>query len=149
MRAHNTGRVLIADGDPAVRQRLFSRLLDVDIYSDCVSNGADALRKLEESPYAVLLLDIALPGSVDGVRIVDRIAEMAYDQRPVVLVLASNPEAARTLQVEVVQIVLRKPASVSHLTDLIRNCIRTLETRRAEPPAKTDDEADGDQLTTT
>ncbi|HET7434610.1 MAG TPA: response regulator [Thermoanaerobaculia bacterium] len=135
--------MLIADGDGAVRQRLFSRLLDADIYSDCVSNVGDALKKLEETTYAIVLLDIELPGD-DAVRIVNYIETMTNALRPVVLVLASNPEAARTLQVEVVQIVLRKPAGVGQLTDLIRNCMRTLSARRNDVPPQ----APADPLTT-
>jgi hypothetical protein len=43
----------------------------------------------------------------------------------VVLILAANPEAARSLDVEIVQIVLRKPINLPQLIDVIRSCIRS------------------------
>ena len=140
-----SARVLVADGEASIRQRLFSRLLDADVYSDCVANGVDALRKLDESLYGVVVLDIALPG-VDIVQILRRIAAIPDSARPVVLVLAANPEAARTLEVEVIQIVLRKPVDLRQLTELVRSCLRTLTARRGDVPPGP---APADQPTTT
>lgn len=132
-------RVLIADTDPALRQRLYSKLLDLDIFSDCVSNGRDALEKLDETYYTVVLLDLALTGP-DALSILDRLAQVPPDQRPVVLVLAGTPDAARALDVEIVQIVLRRPVNLTQISELVRSCIRTAAARkqkkldRAAPP---------------
>lgn len=118
-------RVLIADGDPAVRQRLFSRLLDLDIFSDCVGKGQDALEKLDQLAYTVVVLDLALPG-VDANQVLARMAQIPA--RPVVLVTADE-QGARALEVEIVQIVLRKPVDVDQLAELVRNCVRTVSNR--------------------
>jgi DNA-binding response OmpR family regulator len=114
-------RVLIADGDAALRQQLYSTLLTLDIFSDCVAGVADALSKLDEETYGVVVLDVSL-GEVG--RAIERIARMPSDDRPVVLILAGNPEAARSLDVEIVQIVLRKPVNMPQLVDVVRSCIR-------------------------
>lgn len=120
-------RVLIADGDAAVRQQLFSTLLAFDIFSDAVASCADGLARLAEERYGVVVADISLP---DVDRIIDRIALMPAAERPVVLVLASNPEAARSLDVEIVQIVLRKPINLSQLADVVRSCVRSARAKR-------------------
>ncbi|HEX2123804.1 MAG TPA: response regulator, partial [Thermoanaerobaculia bacterium] len=131
-------RVLIADGDSTLRQQLYSRLLECDVFSDCVSGVDDALRKLEEHGYSVILLDIALPGgNVD--ELLARVAAAPPNVRPIVLILAGNPVAAGSLDVEIVQIVLRKPVALSLLTDLVVSCIRSAartavsEARAGEP----------------
>jgi DNA-binding response OmpR family regulator len=121
-------RVLIADGDTTLRQRLYGALLDRDIFSDCSSSVEDSVEKLDSTVYAVVVLDIALGGELH--RVLDRIGAIAHAERPVVLVLAPNVEAARALDVEIVQIVLRKPVLLPQLVDLIRSCIRSA-TRRA------------------
>jgi DNA-binding response OmpR family regulator len=126
-------RVLIADSDPPLRQRLFSALLDAEIYSDCVTNTTDALAKLAEEQYGVVVMDVALPVG-DAELIVERIARMPATLRPVVLVLAANPEAARSLDVEIVQIVLRRPVNLGQLVDLVRSCIRNSAPRTATLP---------------
>jgi DNA-binding response OmpR family regulator len=125
-------RVLVADSDPVLRQRLFSKLLDLDIFSDCVANGRDALEKLTEYAYTVVIIDLGLPG-VAAAQLIDRISKLAL--RPVVLVLAARPEAARVLDVEIVQIVLRKPIDVLQLAELARSCIRSTRARATAAPA--------------
>jgi DNA-binding response OmpR family regulator len=123
-------RVLIADGDMALRQQLYSTLLNRDVFSDCVSSTSEALEKLGTESYGVVIIDVALPpGDVE--RVVERIAKLPLGQRPVVLVLAGNPEAARSLDVEIVQIVLRKPVNVPQLVDVVRSCLRNSHGRSA------------------
>jgi two-component system, OmpR family, response regulator len=126
MVADHSSRVLIADGDPALRQRLFGRLVDLEITSDCVASGQDALEKLSEVAYTVVVLDLALPG-VDAVQVLGRLAQLP--SRPVVLVTAEE-QAARVFDLEIVQIVLRKPLNVDQLAELVRNCVRTVANRR-------------------
>jgi DNA-binding NtrC family response regulator len=127
MAADLGSRVLIADGDPAWRQRLFSRLLELDIFSDCVGNGQDALRHLGDLHYSVVVLDLALPG-VDAMQVLAHIAQLVT--RPVVLVTGGG-DAARALEVDIVQMVLRKPVDLEQIADLVRNCVRSSARRRA------------------
>lgn len=135
-------RVLIADGDAAIRQQLFSGLLELDIFSDVVSNTHDAIEKLDTERYGLLVIDVALPvGNVEDV--IARVQQMPMPQRPVVLVLAAKPEAARTLDVDIVQIVLRRPVVLRQLIDLVRSCLRSAGARVMEPPKLS---GNGDQL---
>jgi DNA-binding response OmpR family regulator len=116
-------RVLIADGDLTLRQSLYSALLSHDVFSDSVATTAEALTKVEEESYGVVVIDVGLqPGGIE--RVIERIASLPLGKRPVVLVLAANPEAARSLDVEIVQIVLRKPVNLPQLVDVVRSCIR-------------------------
>lgn len=119
----DASRVLIADADPALRQQLFSALLSHDIFSDCVANTAEALAKLDEESYGLLVLDVTLPVG-DVASVIERVARRPIGARPIVLILAANPEAARSLDVEIVQIVLRKPVNLPQLVDVIRSCTR-------------------------
>lgn len=133
-------RVLIADTDLELRQRLYSLLLDADIFSDCVATAGEALQKLEESVYGVVIGDVGLPnGGIE--RVVEWIARMDRSLRPIVLVLSGNSEAARSLDVDIVQIVLRRPVDVAQLVDLVRSCIRVSATPR---PERQDGDGDGD-----
>ncbi|HEX6083334.1 MAG TPA: response regulator [Thermoanaerobaculia bacterium] len=130
--------MLIADSDPHLRQLLYSALLAGDVFSDCVSTVPDALDKLREEPYGVILVDVGLPGG-DPEQIVAAIAALG-GQRPVVIVLASNPASARSLDIDVVQIVLRKPLALRQTVELIRSCVQNAAVKAAE-------DGDGDQPT--
>jgi DNA-binding response OmpR family regulator len=138
--AVESARVLIADSDSGLRQQLYSTLLSHDVYSDCVSSTPAALAKLAEESYGVVVVDVALQaGDVD--RVIERIAAMPALLRPVVLVLAANPESARSLDVDIVQIVLRKPVNLSQLVDVVRSCIRSTRARGATAGAATPNNA--------
>jgi DNA-binding response OmpR family regulator len=134
-----TPRVLIADTDPELRQRLYSRLLEADIFADCVATTGDALQNLEDFPYGVVIADVGLPnGGVE--RVVEWIARMDPHERPIVLILAPTAEAARTLDVEIVQIVLRRPVDVAQVVDLVRSCLRSSAAGRSRE--RTDGDGD-------
>ena len=135
---------MIADTDSELRQRLYTRLLDLDVFSDCVTNAIEALEKLDEYSYALVIVDMGLPnGGVDHV--VARIGRIERSRRPIVLVLAATAEAARTLDVETVQIVLRRPVAVSQLVDLIRSCLRSSTTERGSEQGHGDGHSSRDQ----
>ena len=134
-------RVLIADSDPHLRQLLYGALLAVDVFSDCVASVPDALEKLRDEPYGVILVDVGLPGG-KAEELVSAIAALGQQQRPVVLVLASNPAEARSLDVDVVQIVLRKPLALRQTVELIRSCVQSAAIGTAE-----DEDGDDNQVT--
>lgn len=130
-------RVLIADSDPQLRDLLFTALLAVDVFSDCVSSVPDALNKLGDESYGVVLIDIGLQGG-SAEDVVNRIAHLHRDRRPVVLVVAANPATARSLDIDIVQIVLRKPLALRSTVGLIKSCVQSTSAR----PRVQDAEAD-------
>jgi DNA-binding NtrC family response regulator len=121
-----TGRVLIADGDTSLRQRVSAALLDADVFADTSANAPETLSRLVSDSYSVIIVDVALSGDVE--QVVARVAAIPEGTRPVVLLLGS-PEAARSLDVEIVQIVLRKPVNLRQLVDIVKSCIRNASER--------------------
>lgn len=126
-------RILIAETDSAIRKQLHKLLLDANLFSDCVADGGSALSLLFEKRYAVIILDLSLvyPGGnhSGSERILEYVEQMPRAERPVVVVLA-DAGSARSLDVEVVQIVMRKPCNLIHLADLIKSCVRTAALHR-------------------
>lgn len=124
-------RVLIADTDAALRQQLYGELLNIDVFSDCAGNATDALAMLDESSYGLVIADVGLASN--GIeQVISRIAAMDHASRPIVLVVAENAEGARSLDVEIVQIVLRRPVNVPQVVDLIASCVRSAKRTRRE-----------------
>jgi CheY-like chemotaxis protein len=126
-------RVLIADGNPEFRLRLDKRLLARDIVSDTVADGDKAIEKLTTNQYAVVVVDLLLQ-QVAAERILEIIDDQPCEERPVVLVVAP-PGSARSLDVDVVQIVLRRTCGLRQLADMIQSCVRIAT---AEPGPPTD-----------
>ncbi len=116
-------RVLIIDVDPDVRRRLSLKLLQNLVRADSVSTANDALESLGQRSYAFVLLDAALPGR--GVaEVLERATAIPVKERPIIVVTAMSMESARGLDVELVQIVLRKPLDVDAVAEIIGSCVR-------------------------
>ena len=116
-------RVLIADADSGLRLRLHKRLLDISVFSDPVADGKEALSKLQERPYSVVLLDPALPQGASAEQVLRLISSFPAEQRPVVLLLASGA-VAKTFDVDLIQVVLRKPCDIAQLAEIVGSCVR-------------------------
>lgn len=140
-----TSQVLIAETDAELRQRLYSRLLEVDVFSDCVATAGEALQKLDQTPYGIVIADVGLPsGGIE--RVIDRIDRMERARRPIVLILAPSSEAARSLDVEIVQIVLRRPVNIAQLVDVVRSCVRNSAGEQRASHGESDGHPSRDQL---
>jgi len=65
-------RVLVADDDPSIRQLLCTIVRREHLDVDCVSDGQEAIDRLREHDYTVILLDLMMP-RVDGFQLIERI----------------------------------------------------------------------------
>ena len=133
-------RVLVADADPGLRQQVFDRLFTNHIAVDCVADGRRALDQLRAQPYGVVLLDVSLP-LVGAERVLEFIREMPAIRRPIVLVLG-EPAVARSLDVELIQIVIRKPCDLTQIAELVQSCMRSAGARREPNRGETGDSSD-------
>src|SRR6476469_1146746 len=124
-------RVLIADADSGLRRGLYKRLIDAEVFADSVADAREALELLTSASYAVVVLDLALP-QAGAERLLDALGSMSRAARPVVLVL-SPAGVARSLDVEVVQIVLRKPCDLAQLSAIVQSCVRSAAATKREP----------------
>ena len=143
MTLQSSHRVLIADADPDLRRRLYTALLKLDVYSDTVGDGAAALSSIDLRHYAVVLLDLDL-AKADPLLVVERLGKRSDADRPMVLLMASGP-VPRTVDLDCVQIVLRKPIDVIAIAEVIQSCIRSVSKERArrtkaQPDSERDDQ---------
>ena len=77
-------RILIVDDEPGIRQSLTGAFEDEGFTTDAASNGEEALRKLEETAFDLVLLDIWLPG-IDGLETLRRLRER-FEGIPVIMI---------------------------------------------------------------
>ena len=60
----NKGRILIADDDPAIRSLLKILVERAEFEADFAKDGVEAVDKLKNFDYLVLLLDLMMPKSL-------------------------------------------------------------------------------------
>ena len=116
-------RILLAEDDESMRTFLERALTRAGCEVVSFSNGVDALERLKEEPFTLLLTDIVMP-RMDGIELARRASELDPDLKimfitgfaAVTLSTASDaPNDAR---------VLSKPF---HLKDLVEEVERLLE----------------------
>jgi DNA-binding NtrC family response regulator len=83
--------ILVVDDEPHMANFLRT-LLEVDSYKvETASNGLDAVRRVQETPYPdLVLLDVAMPG-LDGLETLGRISEVRPGTKVVMLSCVSDP----------------------------------------------------------
>jgi len=72
-----SARVLVVDDEEIVLKSC-QRILGSDYQVDTATNGPDAMRRVEERPYDLVILDIMMPG-MDGLEVLQRIKEAHPD----------------------------------------------------------------------
>lgn len=120
-------RILLADDDPSIRQLVCTIVKREGLEVDCVSDGADAIAKLRESEYVVVLVDLMMP-RVDGFGVIQYLKEHPPAYKPVVLVVSAYADQTfKTVDPEIVTGVIRKPFEVSELGMIVRLCVEGFE----------------------
>jgi DNA-binding NtrC family response regulator len=112
-------RVLVVEGDESARRKLFSALLDKNVFSDTTADAGSALDCLRGAEYGVVILDLLLAGSA---QLLEAVRKLPPERRPMVIGTGDR-EVAHELDDNLVQIVIRKPIALRQFADVVRSCI--------------------------
>jgi DNA-binding response OmpR family regulator len=121
-RLPTTPKVLIVEDDPAIRGLLAAALRREPVHFDVAVDGLEALERVREHTYAVIVTDLMLP-RLDGAAFVDAFIRLRPEARSVIFVMTAIDAAisSRVLGPSV-HAVIRKPFDVARLIDMIREC---------------------------
>jgi CheY-like chemotaxis protein len=139
-------QVLIVDDDLSIRQLLTTIVKRERLRVDLAADGKEAIAKLQEHEYSVILLDLMMP-HVDGFGVIDYLRAHPQSTKPVVLVITAYADQ-RFKQVDpnVVAGVLRKPFEVAEIGSLVRLCAAGIEDEIAHTASSPLREGDGDHV---
>ena len=117
-------RVLIVEDDPSTRALLKALIQTMGCDVDEAGDGLQALEKLGEEDYSVILLDIVLP-KLSGTAVMDRLHELDPSKlERVIVVTGLNVDDIRKLFPNVCH-ALTKPVMPKRLQDSISKCLRS------------------------
>ena len=83
--------VLVVDDDSSIHDLVQALLPRTDWNVDCVESGEQAIARLENHTYDLVLTDILMPG-MDGLTLLGRIRNRNPDARIVVMTVANTPD---------------------------------------------------------
>jgi len=132
-------RVLIVDDDDAIRALLFTILRRRRFAVDSARNGLEALTRLRNCVYSVMLLDLMMPMK-SGWDVLDELKKLPADARPLVIVLTAGNEP-RELDPAIVAGSIRKPFDVDVLMATVTACMNALSERPQLPDCPPPDSA--------
>jgi PAS domain S-box-containing protein len=82
-----SGRLLLVEDDPGVAAVAFDLLTSHGLEVETAETGAEALRRLEDQTFDIMLSDVVMPGGMSGVALARRAAELYPTMR---ILLASG-----------------------------------------------------------
>src|SRR2546430_4339597 len=122
-----SARVLVADDDHSIRQLLTTIIQREGFAVDAVADGVEAIERLKEHDYTVVLLDLMMP-RLDGFDVIDYLKSHHGGTKPVVLVISAYADQRyRQVDPDVVAGVIRKPFEVVELGSMIHLCINGVD----------------------
>jgi len=122
MVARDTPQILIVEDDEAMREFLCQAISRSGYYVEAVRDGAEALRRVDESYFDLLLTDIRMPG-IDGLELARQVRRR-YPRLSVLLVTAYLQDALGATDLGEAGIgILSKPFNLSELIDRVEMCL--------------------------
>ena len=115
-------RILIVDDEPGIRRALKGVFEDEGIATDSVSSGEECLKRIADTAYDLVLLDVWLPG-MDGIETLRRIREAS----PATRVIMISGHATIATAVAATKLgawdFIEKPFSLEHTLLIARNAL--------------------------
>ena len=129
-------KVLVVDDEPAIRALVAKIVERAGHPVDTARDGAEAIEKLDQTNYAVIVLDLMMP-NIDGYGLIQHLKGRQGAKPAVIVVSAGDSASLRQLDGALVHSILRKPFDIDVLGDLI-----TAAVKAAEETSAVDDSAD-------
>jgi two-component system response regulator CpxR len=129
-RYNTLDKVLVVDDDPAVRALLEIVGTRAGFTVDTAVDGLEALEKLRNEPYLILVVDLMMP-RVNGYDVVQQLRN--EPRRPgIVVVTAMTGSYIEKLDPEIVQSIVRKPFDVDMFAAVLTEVAITLKRPRQQ-----------------
>ena len=131
-----SGKVLIVDDNPDILALLRANLRAAGFETDETLNGEAALRRMEENPPDVIVLDLMMP-VLDGWGVLEALKDRP-DRPPIIVVTAAQtPDGVDRADQLGVTAYMTKPFNVAELVDLVHSIGRPRRRgRRASKPRR-------------
>jgi len=114
--------VLIVEDEKNIRLTLSLALEKLNLPVDTANNGEEALQKLAAKSYALMLLDLRMPG-IDGMEVLKRVPEIRPEVKVVIITAYGSIEAAVEAMKLGAMDFLQKPFEVEDVRKLVSSLL--------------------------
>jgi len=118
--------ILIVDDEKSIRLALSMSLEKLEIPVETAASGKEALERLAQGAYGLMLLDLRLPG-IDGMEVLRQVSQ----QRPEIKVIIITAYGSIDLAVEAMKLgavdFLQKPFDANQVREMVRRILKKSE----------------------
>ena len=114
-------RVLVVDDDREIRNILHTALRQKSLTVDLARDGQEAIERLRENAYAVILLDLLMPVA-DGFAVLDAVGDGGLHPPIVLVVTAADRSVVEQLDARRIHGIVKKPFDPQELSAVVESC---------------------------
>ena len=127
MTGSDTKTILVVDDDDGVRSLVRAVLRRHGHNVDTARDGAEALQKIREDTYSLVLLDLMMP-KIDGLEVMRKIEDEGIISHALIVVMtAADDSLIAQLDRRRVHGVIRKPFDIEELAEIVTESINVRE----------------------
>lgn len=116
-------KILVVDDEEILRMLIRDTLEDMGYEIDEAEDGYDALQKLEQKSYDVMLLDYMMP-NLTGLEVIDRLSQEIKEQLTIIMLTAKSQESDKQRVFDKgVDYFMSKPFSPMKLAELVEETL--------------------------
>jgi CheY-like chemotaxis protein len=113
---------LIAEDDDALRRMMVTILRPLQIDIDEARDGLEAVQRLRDRPYDVVIVDLMMP-RVDGYSVIRYLEEKCPEARAIITSAVQGEALAGVARSNVVRGVLSKPFDIDEFSSSVREAM--------------------------
>ncbi|HSJ10673.1 MAG TPA: response regulator [Longimicrobiales bacterium] len=126
--------ILTVDDEPGIREFIADVLAEAGHAVSQAVDGADALRRLEEQPFDILICDLRMPGELGGMDVVQRARAQWPDMQVIVLTAhGSVGTAVEAMRIGAFDFLEKPVAGPDVLRALVTRALNWRGSRRGAP----------------
>jgi YesN/AraC family two-component response regulator len=118
--------ILIVDDEKNIRLALAMALEQLDIPVETAASGEEALEKVAQAGFALMLLDLRMPG-VDGMEVLRQVSQRLPDLKVIIITAYGSIDlAVEAMKLGAVDF-LQKPFDVTQVREMVRRILEKQE----------------------
>lgn len=110
--------ILVVDDDPYVRTLVVKLLVEEGYSAVPASNAWQAMDQMQQQPVDLVILDLRMPGPVDGEQLLFTLRDQGNNV-PIIVLSGYVDDEANRFPPDCVHAVLKKPIRVEHFTETV------------------------------
>ena len=122
-------KILLVEDEAVVRESVRDWLIEDGYNVECVETGEEALERIKQEEFGVVVLDLRLPG-IDGLQVYEHVKEVAPETKGIIVTAYPSKETQEKAKRLGLLDYLPKPFKVEDLEKIVSGALGELEEKK-------------------